>query len=123
MTRRKIPCDAVSQPLLEPEMSMPRGRCRRCSRAWISGHTRTQMTARRVFVTVFTACCLLPAACRAAEDRFARIETVVNEAIQRRDVPGAVIAVLHRGEVVYRKAFGNRAVQPTTATMTVDTVF
>src|SRR5688572_27025919 len=81
------------------------------------------MTARRVFATFFTACCLLPAVCRADDDRFARIEPVVKEAIQRRDIPGAVVGVLHRGEVVYRKAFGNRAVQPAAEPMTIDTVF
>src|SRR5262249_8654897 len=81
------------------------------------------MTERRLFSVVFTACCLLPATGLAAEDRFARIETVVNDAIQRHDIPGAVVAVLHQGEVVYRKAFGNRAVKPAEEPMTVDTVF
>ncbi|HTK74746.1 MAG TPA: exo-beta-N-acetylmuramidase NamZ domain-containing protein, partial [Gemmataceae bacterium] len=52
-----------------------------------------------------------------------RIEHVVHDAIQRHDIPGAVVAVLHRGEVVYRKAFGNRAVKPAEEPMTVDTVF
>jgi uncharacterized protein YbbC (DUF1343 family)/CubicO group peptidase (beta-lactamase class C family) len=81
------------------------------------------MTERRLFAIIVTACCLLPATCCAADDRFARIETVVNDAIQRHDLPGAVVAVLHRGEVVYRKAFGNRAVKPVEEPMTVATIF
>src|SRR4029453_19622767 len=50
--------------------------------------------------------------------RLDAIETVVNDAIQRRDIPGAVVAVLHRGDVVYRKAFGNRALKPAEEPMT-----
>src|SRR5262245_57633378 len=123
MRRRRTRFAAASQPQSGLGTSTLKERCRRCSTAWISKLLEDQMTARRVLATVFTACCLLPAACQAADERFARIEPVVNEAIQRRDIPGAVVAVLHRGEVVYRKAFGNRAVQPAAEPMTVDTVF
>ena len=59
----------------------------------------------------------------AEPDRFDRIDTAVNEAIGRGELPGAVILVLHRNEVVFRKAFGQRAKQPSAVAMTMDTVF
>jgi uncharacterized protein YbbC (DUF1343 family)/CubicO group peptidase (beta-lactamase class C family) len=56
-------------------------------------------------------------------DRLARIDDAVKEGITRGNCPGAVVLVLHRGQVVYRKAFGQRAKQPETVAMTIDTVF
>jgi uncharacterized protein YbbC (DUF1343 family) len=72
-----------------------------------------------------TACCLLPTIGRAAADPavLARIEPVVQNAIAHGDMPGAVVAVLHDGKIVYRQAFGQRAVKPQPESMTVDTIF
>src|SRR5262245_56142335 len=72
------------------------------------------------FIAV-AACCLLPAAGSAAD--FAAIRPAVEAAIARGDCPGAVVAVLHNGETVYREAFGRRAVKPAEEPMTADTVF
>jgi CubicO group peptidase (beta-lactamase class C family) len=52
-----------------------------------------------------------------------RIDAVVQEAIARKQLPGAVILIVHRGEVVYRKALGSRCVEPVAAPMTTDTLF
>ena len=38
-------------------------------------------------------------------------------------MPGAVLLVWHNGQVIYRKAFGNRSVEPRRETMTLDTIF
>ena len=38
-------------------------------------------------------------------------------------IPGAVLIVGHDGQVVYRKAYGNRALEPKREVMTLDTVF
>jgi CubicO group peptidase (beta-lactamase class C family) len=57
------------------------------------------------------------------QERLARIDEVVNQAIHRGDCPGAVVLVAHKGKVVYRKAFGLRSKQPVETAMTVDTVF
>jgi hypothetical protein len=46
------------------------------------------------------ACCLLPAACHSADDRFAAIRPTVEAAIQHGDLPGAVVAVLHDSKTV-----------------------
>ena len=47
----------------------------------------------------------------------------MQEAIKRGELPGAVVVVVHRGFVVYRKAFGLRSRQPVEIVMTADTVF
>src|SRR5687767_1858591 len=78
------------------------------------------MLTRR-FLTV-AAWCLLPAG-GLADDRFTAIRPGVEAAIDRGELPGAVVAVLHNGETVYREAIGRRAVKPTPEPMTADTVF
>ena len=55
--------------------------------------------------------------------RLAGIDAVVQDAIAAGQLPGAVVLIVHRDRVVYRKAFGDRAVRPLREPMTVDTVF
>src|SRR5262245_805396 len=50
------------------------------------------------------------------------VDAAVNAAIERGRLPGAVVLVLHQGQVVHRKAYGQRSKDPAVA-MTVDTVF
>jgi CubicO group peptidase (beta-lactamase class C family) len=54
---------------------------------------------------------------------FSRIEAEVQAAIAEKKLPGAVVLVVHRDKIVYRQAFGQRAVEPSPEPMTVDTVF
>ena len=58
-----------------------------------------------------------------AGDKLAAIDDAVNAAIQRNELPGAVVLVLHQDKVVYRKAFGKRSLVPEHTLMTEDTVF
>jgi uncharacterized protein YbbC (DUF1343 family)/CubicO group peptidase (beta-lactamase class C family) len=51
------------------------------------------------------------------------LDSIVLDAIHDREIPGAVLLVGHNGLVVYRKAFGNRALEPRREPMTVDTIF
>jgi uncharacterized protein YbbC (DUF1343 family) len=55
--------------------------------------------------------------------KFASIAPVVEGAIDRHELPGAVILVGRRDEIVYRQTFGHRAVKPSPEPMTDDTVF
>src|SRR5437764_15056716 len=55
--------------------------------------------------------------------RLAFIDGAVNDAIARKELPGAVVRVGGRGGVVWRKAYGSRAVVPQREAMTGDTVF
>ncbi|HQZ81946.1 MAG TPA: DUF1343 domain-containing protein [Pyrinomonadaceae bacterium] len=56
-------------------------------------------------------------------ERLAEIGPAVEKAIADKDMPGAVILVGHNGKIVYRQAFGNRALVPVVEKMTVDTIF
>jgi uncharacterized protein YbbC (DUF1343 family)/CubicO group peptidase (beta-lactamase class C family) len=51
------------------------------------------------------------------------IDRAIEEAIQQNRLPGAVVLVGHDGHVVYRKAYGQRAVVPRAEAMTLDTIF
>src|SRR5271163_3203780 len=51
------------------------------------------------------------------------IDSIVQEAIRDGQIPGAVLLVGHDGQVIYRKAFGNRSLEPRRELMTVDTIF
>jgi uncharacterized protein YbbC (DUF1343 family)/CubicO group peptidase (beta-lactamase class C family) len=55
--------------------------------------------------------------------RLNRIDGAVQEGIDQRLLPGAVVLVLREGKIVFRKAYGSRSKQPVEAPMTVDTVF
>jgi CubicO group peptidase (beta-lactamase class C family) len=59
----------------------------------------------------------------ALDPRLSRINTVARQAIASGGFPGAVILVGHQGKIVYRKAFGSRAILPQRQPMTTDTIF
>ncbi len=55
--------------------------------------------------------------------RLAAVDAVIEDAIREGQIPGAVLIVGHDGEVIYRKAYGERALEPRREAMTLDTVF
>lgn len=55
--------------------------------------------------------------------RLARIDGVVEAAIARRELPGAVVVVGRGDAIVWQKAYGHRALVPAPEPMTLDTVF
>jgi uncharacterized protein YbbC (DUF1343 family)/CubicO group peptidase (beta-lactamase class C family) len=54
---------------------------------------------------------------------FAAIGEFVQAAIARHELPGAVVLVGRGDDIVYRRAFGHRALQPAPEPMGVDTIF
>jgi uncharacterized protein YbbC (DUF1343 family)/CubicO group peptidase (beta-lactamase class C family) len=64
-----------------------------------------------------------PAAVQMSAERLARVDAVVAESIAKKECPGAVLIVGRHGKVVFRKAYGHRAVVPSVEPMTLDTVF
>lgn len=58
-----------------------------------------------------------------SSERLAKIDEAVLESIARKETPGAVVLVARKGRVVYRKAFGDRAIEPKREPMTADTIF
>jgi uncharacterized protein YbbC (DUF1343 family)/CubicO group peptidase (beta-lactamase class C family) len=80
----------------------------------------------------FAACCmgalfLAVAFAHAAPDlnekRLEGIAPLVQAAVEAKKIPGAVVVIGHDGHVVYRKAFGERALVPERLPMAVDTIF
>src|SRR5580704_9526957 len=55
--------------------------------------------------------------------RLAAVDAIIEQAIVDGNIPGAVLVVGHDGAVVYRKAYGSRALEPRREPMTLDTVF
>ncbi len=58
-----------------------------------------------------------------ANPKLSVLDSIVLDAIHAGQIPGAVVLVVHDGHVIYRKAFGNRAIEPRREPMTVDTIF
>lgn len=52
-----------------------------------------------------------------------QIHSVVNEAISKGEVPGAVIVIGNTEGIIYQNAFGNRALTPGKLPMATDTIF
>ncbi len=57
------------------------------------------------------------------DTRLAVLDPIINDAIEQQQIPGAVLIVGHNGQVVYRKAYGSRAILPRREPMTPDTIF
>ncbi|HYV36319.1 MAG TPA: serine hydrolase, partial [Gemmataceae bacterium] len=66
---------------------------------------------------------LAPEALGLSPEALAKIDTAVKEALSRGDAPGVVVVVVHRGAVVFRKAYGNHTVEPGKIGMLPEIVF
>ncbi len=56
-------------------------------------------------------------------EKLAQIDRVVEEAIDNKDIPGAVVGIVRHGKMAFLKAYGNKSVVPDTVAMTTETVF
>ncbi len=56
-------------------------------------------------------------------ERLARMDAVINASIEKKELPGAVVLVARHGKIVWRKAYGARAIEPQREAMTLDTIF
>ncbi|MDR2621581.1 MAG: serine hydrolase [Dysgonamonadaceae bacterium] len=50
-------------------------------------------------------------------------DEAIMQSIAGREIPGAVLAVVHQGKIAYWKAYGNKEVYPDTVPMDINTVF
>src|SRR5277367_3954478 len=50
-------------------------------------------------------------------------DAAIQQAIQDKKIPGAVLVVGHRGKVIYRKAYGKQALLPAEEPMSINTIF
>ncbi|MGA3043269.1 MAG: exo-beta-N-acetylmuramidase NamZ domain-containing protein [Bryobacteraceae bacterium] len=51
------------------------------------------------------------------------LDQTIEQAIKDDRIPGAVLLIGHKGQILHRKAYGKRAQVPTPEAMTVDTIF
>ena len=56
-------------------------------------------------------------------NKLSNVDRIIGESIKKGEIPGAVIAVVRDGKMVYLKAYGNKSVYPDTVKMAVNTVF
>jgi len=56
-------------------------------------------------------------------NRLGILDLIVQEAIRDGQIPGAVVLIAHDGQLIYRKAFGHRSLEPRREAMTTDTIF
>jgi CubicO group peptidase (beta-lactamase class C family) len=52
-----------------------------------------------------------------------RLDAFLHQAIQRRTIPGAVVCVAHRGQIVWHQAYGTAALMPQQRPMRRETLF
>src|SRR5665213_1224142 len=57
------------------------------------------------------------------QSQYPALDALLNDAVQTGLIPGAVLVVGHNGQVVYRQAYGSRALIPRREPMTLDTIF
>src|SRR5689334_14485253 len=55
--------------------------------------------------------------------QFAPVDAAIRTGIDQHQIPGAVLVIGHNGRIVYRKAYGYRALEPRREAMTTDTIF
>lgn len=51
------------------------------------------------------------------------LDSLLDEAVRKDQLPGAVLLVSHRGKLIHYRAYGSRALSPEKEAMTLDTVF
>jgi uncharacterized protein YbbC (DUF1343 family)/CubicO group peptidase (beta-lactamase class C family) len=64
-----------------------------------------------------------PSSVAVSAEKLTAIDGEVEREIERRQLPGAVVLVARNGGVVWRKAYGSRALEPAREAMTADTIF
>jgi len=76
-----------------------------------------------ILSTSLTAWTVVDAKRSPATGPLASVDAVITQAIHDGNIPGAVLLVGHNGQVIYRKAYGNRALEPQREPMTLETIF
>jgi len=84
------------------------------------------MSSARNTISMLLLALFIPSYLSAAEINLKKLEgikEIVEESIEQKKIPGAVVLVLNQGKVVYKQAFGNKSLYPSTEPMTTDTIF
>jgi len=90
----------------------------------LRSHVPTILLLALIQSTIFGQLPSSPAASAGlSTERLARMDEVIQSSIDKKELPGAVVLVARHGKVVWRKAYGARAVEPQREAMTLDTIF
>ena len=83
------------------------------------------MTCKHIYIVLLLCitCCASAFAQENTAPNLSVLDSIVQTSIQNHEMPGAVLLVGHDGHVIYRKAFGNRSLEPKVEPMTIDTIF
>ena len=84
------------------------------------------MSSARNTISMLLLALIIPSYLSAAEINLKKLEgikEIVEESIEQKKIPGAVVLVLNQGKIVYKQAFGNKSLYPSTEPMTTDTIF
>jgi uncharacterized protein YbbC (DUF1343 family)/CubicO group peptidase (beta-lactamase class C family) len=95
----------------------------------INSHAVALRSARLIAVCSFILVTTLMASVAAdakhptATVRLGPADEVIEQAVHQGQIPGAVLLVGHNGQIIRRKAYGDRALEPRHEVMTLDTIF
>ncbi len=64
-----------------------------------------------------------PTAVGMSPAQLAHLDEIIETEIGKKQLPGAVVIVGRQGKIVWRRAYGNRALEPQPEPMTIDTIF
>jgi uncharacterized protein YbbC (DUF1343 family)/CubicO group peptidase (beta-lactamase class C family) len=78
---------------------------------------------KRILIPILIAVLAQSALAQVSSARLAQMDAVITDAIANKKLPGAVVLVGRKGRIVWRKAYGDRAVEPAREPMTADTIF
>src|SRR5689334_13276198 len=78
---------------------------------------------RRILIPILVVVLAQSVFAQVSSARLSQMDGVIAEAIANKKLPGAVVLVGRKGRILWRKAYGDRAVEPAREPMTPDTIF
>ena len=82
-----------------------------------------QIFRRSTFIFALFAGAVVASSQSAVPPDFAAEDRLLNAAVADHQIPGAVLVIGHNGQVVYRRCYGMRSLEPNREPMTLDTIF
>src|SRR5690349_14253456 len=78
---------------------------------------------RRILIPILVVVLAQSVFAQVSSARLSQMDGVIAEAIANKKLPGAVVLVGRKGKIVWRRSYGDRAVEPAREAMTTDTIF
>jgi uncharacterized protein YbbC (DUF1343 family) len=96
---------------------------------WLNGKRHHYVASVLMVIGLITQISLSPASSQVRQSnlvdtaRLAQIDGLIAEEIAKKHLPGAVVLIGRNSQILWRKAYGARAVDPAREPMTTDTIF